>query len=105
MGFCRQEYWCGWPFLSPEDLPNLGIEPRSPALQVDSLPSEPPGKPLEVFGHYLHRSCFSILGGSLLDMPPTVDFLMRRFSSVFYVERGGKGCAREHLDNSTAVSG
>ena len=85
--------------------PSPEIEPGSPALQADSFLSEPPGKPLEVFGHYLHRSCFSILGGSLLDMPPTVDFLMRRFSSVFYVERGGKGCAREHLDNSTAVSG
>ena len=34
-----------WPFPSPGDLPNQGIEPRSPALQVDSLPAEPPGKP------------------------------------------------------------
>ena len=34
----------GLPFSSPWDLPNLGIEPRSPALQEDSLPSEPPGK-------------------------------------------------------------
>ena len=44
MGFSRQEYWSGLPFLSPEDLPDLGIEPGSPALQADSLPSEPPGK-------------------------------------------------------------
>ena len=44
MGFCRQEYWGGLPFPSPEDLPDLGIEPGSPALQADSLPSEPPGK-------------------------------------------------------------
>ena len=35
----------GLPFPSPEDLPNIGTEPRSPALQADSLPSEPPGKP------------------------------------------------------------
>ena len=35
----------GWPFTSPGDLPNPGIKPRSPALQVDSLPAEPPGKP------------------------------------------------------------
>ena len=41
----RPEYWSGWPFPSPGDLPNPGIEPRSPALQVDSLPAEPPGKP------------------------------------------------------------
>ena len=49
MGFSRQEYWRGLPFLSP-DLPNPGIEPRSPALYADALPSEPPGK--FVFGKY-----------------------------------------------------
>ena len=45
LGFSRQEDWSGLPFPSPEDLPNPGIESRSPALQADSLPSEPPGKP------------------------------------------------------------
>ena len=45
MGFSRQEYWSGLPFPSPGDLPNPGIKPRSPALQADSLPAEPPGKP------------------------------------------------------------
>ena len=44
MGFSRQEYWSGLPFPSPGDLPNPGIEPKSPTLQVDSLLSEPPGK-------------------------------------------------------------
>ena len=48
MGFSRQEYWSGLPFPSPEDLPDPGIEPRSPALRVDALPSEPPGKFPEV---------------------------------------------------------
>ena len=43
--FSRPEYWSGWPFPSPGDLPNPGIEPRSPALQADSLPAEPHGKP------------------------------------------------------------
>ena len=43
--FSRQEYWSGLPWPPPGDLPNPGIEPRSLALQVDSLPSEPPGKP------------------------------------------------------------
>ena len=42
MGFSRQEYWSGLPFPSPGDLPDPGIRLRSPALQVDSLPSEPP---------------------------------------------------------------
>ena len=45
MGFSRQEYWSGLPFPLVGDLPDPGTEPRSPALQVDSLPSEPPGKP------------------------------------------------------------
>ena len=42
--FSRQKYWCGLPFPSPGDLPNPGIEPGSPTLQADALPSEPPGK-------------------------------------------------------------
>ena len=42
--FSRQEYWSGLPFPSPGDLPHLGIKLWSPALQADSLPSEPPGK-------------------------------------------------------------
>ena len=45
MRFSRQECWSGLPFPSPGDLPDSGIEPRSPALQADALPSEPPGKP------------------------------------------------------------
>ena len=49
MGFSRQGYWSGLPFPSPGDLPDPGIKPRSPALQADALPSEPPGKPLSKF--------------------------------------------------------
>ena len=44
MGFSRQEYWSGVPFPSPGDLPDPGIEPRSPTLQADALTFEPPGK-------------------------------------------------------------
>ena len=44
MGFFRQEYWSGLPLPSPGDLPHPRIEPGSPALQADALPSEPPGK-------------------------------------------------------------
>ena len=44
-GISGQEYWSGLPFPSPGDLPGPGIKPRSPALQADSLLSEPPGKP------------------------------------------------------------
>ena len=46
MGFSRQEYRNGLLCPPPGDLPNRGIKPRSPALQEDSLPSEPPGKPI-----------------------------------------------------------
>ena len=42
MEFSRQEYWSELPFPSPGDLPDPGIEPRSPTLQADALPSEPP---------------------------------------------------------------
>ena len=52
-GFSREEYWSGLPCPPPGDLPNpgkdlpdQGIEPLFPALQADSLPSEPPGKPM-----------------------------------------------------------
>ena len=46
LGILRQEYWSGLSCSSPGDLPNPGIEPRSPTLPTDSLLSEPPGKPL-----------------------------------------------------------
>ena len=45
MEFSRPEYWSEEPFPSPGDLPNPGIELRSPTLQADSLPAEPQGKP------------------------------------------------------------
>ena len=45
MGFSRQKFWSGLLCLSPEDLPNPGIKPASPALQADCLPAEPPGNP------------------------------------------------------------
>ena len=46
MEFSRQEYWSVLLFASPRDLSDPGIELASPALQADSLPSEPPGKPI-----------------------------------------------------------
>ena len=47
MGFSRQEYWRGLPLPSPGDLPDPGIEPRSPTLDADALTSEPPGKNIQ----------------------------------------------------------
>ena len=62
--FSRQECWSGLPFPSPGDLPDPGIEPGSPALQADALPSEPPGKPNETETG-LYRTVESELCGSL----------------------------------------
>ena len=49
-GFSRQEYWSGLPCPPPGDLPNPGIEPWSPAMQTDSLPSQPSGRPFGTLG-------------------------------------------------------
>ena len=64
MEFSRQEYWSRQPLASPGDLPSPGIKPRSPELQKDSLPSEPPGKPKNTgvgklwFIHFLFSSVY-----------------------------------------------
>ena len=52
MGFPQQEYWSELPFPSPGDLPDPGVESRSPALQADALLSELLGKPMVVVEHY-----------------------------------------------------
>ena len=67
MGFSRQEYCSGLPFPSPEDLPNPGIEPRSPALQADALTSEPAGKSLIFISLYKFVISRSLLWSS--DLP------------------------------------
>ena len=56
MEFLRQEYCRGLPFPAPGDLPDPGTELRSPALQADSLPAEPPGKPIFHMGVYVCQS-------------------------------------------------
>ena len=61
MGFSGQEYWSALPFPSPGDLPEPGTEPGSPASQADSLPSEPPGKPIGM--HCAWRTGRRILPG------------------------------------------
>ena len=64
MGFPRQEYWGGLPFLSPKDLPNPGIEPVSPiapALADRFFTTEPPGKPLKAQADVKYRDCYTNL--------------------------------------------
>ena len=58
--FSQQEYWSGLPFPSPGDLSDPGIKPRSPTLQADSLPLEPPGKPIYIISLSLSLSLYSI---------------------------------------------
>ena len=74
MGFSRQEYWSGLPFPSPGDLPHPGIEPRSPALQANSLPSELPGKPNLSFCGWLFP--FSVLSSGFIHVVALVDFCL-----------------------------
>ena len=62
MEFSRQEYWSGLPFPFPWDPPDLGIEPRSPALQADALPSEPLEKPIPT---ELHQIGIKIAGRNI----------------------------------------
>ena len=77
MGFPRQECWSGWPLLFPGDLPDPGIEPGSPALWVDSLPSELPqkltGKPKRPVISYMRWkrgfSGGSVMGGWRVHLP------------------------------------
>ena len=59
MGFPRQEYWSGLPFPSPGDLPDPGMELRSPALEADSLLTEAPGKPLFI-DFFFFLMCFLV---------------------------------------------
>ena len=61
MEFSRQEYQSGLPFPSPGDLPDAGIEPRSPALRADALPSEPPGKPIYALVYCIGVYLFGLL--------------------------------------------
>ena len=80
MGFSRPEYWKGQPFPSPGDLPNPGIKPRSPTLQADSLPAEPPGKPgrlgcKSIISRGQSKVCLSDSKGSLVtQLPPFLFF-------------------------------
>ena len=64
MRFSRQEYWDGLPFPTLRDLPDPGMEPRSPALQADSLLTEPPGSPPRVtyFNTQQLKTCPRLLG-------------------------------------------
>ena len=75
--FSRKENWSGLPFPYPGDLPNPGIKPRSPSLQVDSLPAEPTGQPRMLWSSRNH--CLTMLLSIILAL--TVQWLPPRDSS------------------------
>ena len=82
--FSRQEYWSELSFPSPGDLPNLGTEPRSPALQADSLPSKPPGKPKNT-----GVGSLSLLQGNF---PTRVSCIAGRFFTTWATQEGLSCC-------------
>ena len=78
----RQEYWSGLPCPSPGYLPDPGIEPGSPALQENSLPSEPPGKP------NMNVKCWSLL------IPPKYSWDRKHTTRYCSLHRGTQDTAR-----------
>ena len=72
--FSRQEYWSELPLLSPQDLPGPGIKPVSPALQTDSLPSDPPGKSMQktvaLVIYLIYSSVYLLIPNSQLILLP-----------------------------------
>ena len=107
MEFSRQEYWSGLPFLSPGDLPDPGIEPRSLALRADALPSEPPGNHYQpetpflsrgaitheqsyAYGHWVGRRTEGLSVLSLSSTPHPLQWLSRNPSFLEYAGLGYK---------------
>ena len=85
MGFCRQEYWGGFPCPPPGDLPNLGIEPQSPAWQADSLPLALSGKPFNWAACMLN--CFSYVNSVIPGITAHQAPLPKGFSRQEYWSR------------------
>ena len=84
MGFSRPEYWSGLLFPSPGDLPSPGIEPRSPALQADSLPSEPPGKRKQSGGKVNCTQFHPLSTRVFLNVRLNLLFLRKRLQSTLF---------------------
>ena len=91
MRFSRQAYWSGLPCPSSGNLSKLRIEPRSPALQADSLPSDPPGKPIFIYNTYyithvlygtFYRTLCWWICFILRYSPHTVKFTILMYSSM-----------------------
>ena len=91
MEFSRQEYWSGLPFVFPGDLTNPGMEPGSPELQADSLPSEPPGKTSLYLGQKKERKNVKLLSSVQLFMTPWTAACQVPLSMGFLKQNSGIG--------------
>ena len=88
MGFSRQEYWSGYPLPPPRDLLDPGIKHGSPALQADSLPPEPSGKPTECILLILTGKGASLQGR--LFLPPILISVNSLLSVSHFEAKGGE---------------
>ena len=98
MGSSRQGHWSGLPFPSPGDLPDLGIEPTSPALQADSLLTEPPGKPWLLSLNHIKFCFVSIPTGQIISSIPVATPLLPLHQNPRVLQRKrGKSFAVRNL--------
>ena len=98
MGYSRQGYWSGLPFSSPGNLPDLGIERTSPALQADSLLTEPPGKPWLLSLNHLKFCFVSIHTGQVISSITGATPLLPLHQNPRVLQRkGGKSFAVRNL--------
>ena len=86
--FSRPEYWSGFPFPAPGDLPDPGIEPRSPALQADSLPSVTPGK-LDKFYSFMFGQLISHKRINHLNSASSLLWKLHRINVLCWKTRNG----------------
>ena len=100
-GFSRQEYWSASPCRSPGDFPNPGIESRSLTLQVDSILSEPAGKPKRQLWHHTKGTCHEGNGATqrqvLLQQQDQSESLSAHRNHIWWREKGRKQGALEEL--------
>ena len=90
VGLSRQEHWSGLPSPSPGHLPDPGIEPSSPALRADSLPSEPPGKILFCIWIFSHSATFTEILLSLFNDFALTETMRIKEHSVWTCSARGK---------------
>ena len=108
MGFSRQEHWNWLPCPPPGDLPDPEMEPSSPALQADSLPSEPPGKPL-VWGYNYRKTnvsewCKCCAEAKLGERGREGGWLLRRGRECLSAKPFGKASCSIHAGDLSAFS-